>query len=49
MVPSIATSAIQAEVIYAFENILFMEDFPVLSNLATDDLGSEDAADNLVD
>ncbi len=49
MVPSVASPAIRAEVTYAFENILFMEDLPVLSNLATDDLGSDYAADSLVD
>ncbi len=49
MVPSAASPAIRDEVAYAFENILFMEDLPVLSNLSIDDLEQDDASDSLVD
>ncbi len=49
MVPSVASPGIRAEVAHAFEHILFMGDWPVLSNLGIDDFVNDAASDNLVD
>jgi hypothetical protein len=49
MVPSPASPVIHAEVTYALENILFMDDLPVFSSLGIDDLGQDEASDSLID